>query len=75
MTVMERNELNQTRIAIHAILILIIAHASAAYSGEKELAGVYTGTWSGASGSAGDFRITLTLTAGKLAPDVIFTMG
>jgi hypothetical protein len=66
---------NPTRIAIHAILILIIAIAPAAYSGEKELAGVYTGTWSGASGSAGDFRITLTLTAGKLTPDVMFTMG
>ena len=33
------------------------------------------GTWSGVSGAAGDFRITLKLTAGKLTPDVMFTMG
>ena len=58
-----------------AILIPLVAIVPAAYPGEKELAGVYTGTWSGVSGTAGDFRITLTLTQGKLAPDVMFTMG
>jgi hypothetical protein len=61
--------------AVHAILLLLIALVPAAYPGEKELAGVYTGTWSGASGTAGEFRITLTLAKGKLLPDVMFTMG
>jgi hypothetical protein len=61
--------------AVRAFLILLIAMVPAASPGEKELAGVYTGAWSGASGTAGDFRITLTLAGGKLKPDVIFTMG
>ncbi|SRR6266540_3823962 len=61
--------------AVHAILILLLAMVPAASPGEKELAGVYTGAWSGASGTAGEFRITLTLAGGKLKPDVMFTMG
>jgi len=45
------------------------------FAAEKDLAGVYTGKWSGASGAAGDVRIALALSDGKLAPDVRFTMG
>ena len=52
-----------------------IALAMTLFAAEKDLAGVYTGKWSGASGAAGDFRIELTLSDGKLAPDVMFTMG
>src|SRR5713101_2121614 len=58
-----------------AILILLLAIVPAAHTAEKDLAGVYVGTWSGVSGAAGDFRITLKLTHGKLTPDVMFTMG
>ena len=42
---------------------------------EKDLAGVYVGKWSGASGTAGDCRMDLKLTGGKLTPNVMFTMG
>ena len=52
-----------------------IALAMTLFAGEKDLAGVYTGKWSGASGAAGDVRIALALSDGKLAPDVMFTMG
>ena len=60
---------------IQAILISLLAIVPAAHTAEKDLAGVYSGTWSGVSGTAGDFRITLTLVDGKLTPDVMFTMG
>ena len=40
---------------VQAVLISVIAIVPSAYPGKK-LAGVYTGTWSGASGTAGDFR-------------------
>jgi len=52
-----------------------IALAVTLFAGEKDLAGVYTGKWSGASGAVGDVRIALALSDGKLAPDVMFTMG
>ena len=52
-----------------------IALAMTLFAAEKDLAGVYTGKWSGASGAAGDVRIALALSDGKLAPDVRFTIG
>ncbi len=57
------------------VYIACLALAVTLFAGEKDLAGVYTGKWSGASGAAGDFRIALALADGKLKPDVMFTMG
>ena len=61
--------------SVQAIIFLLLAIVSAAHPAEKDFAGVFVGTWSGVSGGAGDVRITLKLTAGKLTPDVMFTMG
>jgi len=52
-----------------------IALAITLFAAEKDLAGVYTGKWSGSSGAAGDVRIALTLSDGRLKPNVMFTMG
>src|SRR5260370_7275674 len=57
------------------VYIACLALAVTLFAGEKDLAGVYTGKWSGASGAAGDFRTALALSDGKIEPDVMFTMG
>jgi len=54
--------------------ITCIALAITLFASEKDLAGVYTGKWSGASGAAGDFRIALALSDGRLKPEMTFTM-
>jgi len=59
---------------MRTVFLLLTALLGMAFAADK-LAGVYVGKWSGASGAAGDFRISLTAADGKLTPDVMFTMG
>jgi hypothetical protein len=59
------------RVVFPLILVLV----STAFAAERDFAGVYIGKWSGATGTAGDFRMAFTLADGKLTPDVMFTMG
>jgi len=59
---------------MRTVFLLLTALLGMSFAADK-LAGVYVGKWSGASGAAGDFRISLTAAHGKLTPDVMFTMG
>ena len=59
---------------MRTVFLSLTALLGMAFAADK-LAGVYVGKWSGASGAAGDFCISLTAADGKLAPDVMFTMG
>ncbi len=57
-------------------LVLTLACAAICLAAGEIAAGTYTGKWEGNSGASGDFRIVLSADgAGKLKPEVIFTIG